>query len=69
MARTKKGKARSEWKQIIREYDARTGNVPKPALPEGKAKSSTAHSNAAKADIFARHKRLDGSAWAGRRQK
>ena len=68
MTRTGK-QSRSEWKKLIRQYDARVGNPLKPTLPTNKTKSSTTQSKVAKADAFARLRRQNGSGWAGHRQK
>jgi hypothetical protein len=53
--------SRAEWKQLIQGYDARMGNPSKPPLAHRKTKSSKTQSNAAKLDIFARHRRQQGS--------
>jgi hypothetical protein len=64
-----KRESRDEWKQLIRDYDARIGKQAKPKAKHRTPKASTGQSAKAKDDIFARGSRAEGSGWAGRRQK
>jgi len=64
-----KRESRDEWKQLIRDYDARIGKQPKPKAKHRTPKASTGQSAKAEDDIFARGSRAEGSGWAGRRQK
>jgi hypothetical protein len=68
MKKTKR-ESRGEWKQLIRDYDARIGKQPKPKAKLRTPKASTGQSAKAEHDIFARGFRAEGSGWAGRRQK
>jgi hypothetical protein len=61
--------SRREWNKIVDDYDSRTGNVAKSTPSYRKPKNSTGQGANAKSDLFVRGRRVDGSGWAGRRQK
>ena len=68
MAGKKKGSKRA-WAKVIRDYDARTGHQSEPTRKYRSPKASTGQSAKANSDVFVRGRRVDGSGWAGRRQK
>ena len=65
----KKRESKAAWKKVVREYDARTGHQAKPIRNYRKPKATTGQSAKANLDVFVRSRRVDGSGWAGRRQK
>jgi hypothetical protein len=68
MAGKKKASKRARAK-VIRDYDTRTGYQPEPTRKHRNPKATTGQSAKADSDVFVRGRRIDGSGWAGRRQK